>query len=85
MYFSFAGQLSSFCEDMREIHREAAKLFQKCFSEDSKRVAQPIMFVFCEVNATELFSSKVGGQTLQIYKILNFLHICIYFGYLCFF
>ena len=36
---------------------------------------------FCEAPAKELLGSKTGGQILQICKILNVLHISLYYGY----
>ena len=35
----------------------------------------------CEAPAKELLGSKTGGQILQICKILNVLHIFLYYGY----
>ena len=63
----FAGQLSSFCEDMWEQRslQIRGKLCNVCL---------------CEKPAKELFVRKAVGQILQIYKILKVLHIFIYFG-----
>ena len=36
---------------------------------------------FCEAPAKELLGSKTGCQILQICKILNVLHISLYYGY----
>ena len=72
----FTGQLSSFCEDIWEICEIVPK--SSCFAEES---CVTYNLWLCERAAKELFGSKTGGQILQIYKILNVLHIFIYFGY----
>ena len=72
------GSLSSFCEDMWEIERKAAKLFQKMLLWGFKESCITYNVCFLQstcTHVTEFFSSKAGGQILQIYKILNFLHI----------
>ena len=72
------GSLSSFCEDMWEIERKAAKLFQKMLLWGFKESCITYNVCFLQstcTHVTEFFGSKAGGQILQIYKILNFLHI----------
>ena len=72
----FAGQLSSFCEDIWEIHIEVVMLI---FFEKKFHCKFELSFVtynrcLCETPVKELFGSNAGEQILQIYKKMNVLY-----------